>query len=66
MYMGMTSFTVHVPKDDDQKYIVAASIAQTAAKLFIGSTVKTEDEAIRLALKFYANVVEYLRPGDDA
>jgi hypothetical protein len=52
---------IQMPVSDDNKLIVAASIAQTAAALYAANSAMTEEDAVTWAFELYANVVERLQ-----
>jgi hypothetical protein len=55
--MSKTHIAIHVPSDKDQKCLWAASIAQTAAILYVNSSDSTEEEAIGQAIRLYSGVI---------
>ncbi|MDR3319823.1 MAG: hypothetical protein LBS77_02520 [Desulfovibrio sp.] len=56
--------TVQMPVDYDKKLIVAASITQAAATLYVSGASVTEEEAITQHFDLYAEVVNRLKNAD--
>ena len=52
-----------IPSDEGQRLLWAASIAQTAAILYVNDPHATEGVAVVKALELYANVIDHLDQG---
>ena len=52
-----------VPIDEGQRLLWAASIAQTAATLFVNDPAANEDVAVDNAIELYSTVLERLNTG---
>jgi hypothetical protein len=58
--MKEETLDLRLPTNTDQKLLVAASIAQTAAILWVSGSYVAEEAAIGKAMRFYAEVVNII------